>query len=115
MSIPSTSLPPPSYVGVKSDYNRTVSEEGMMVFTHRTDSSVQSEQYRLSWEDASPEVLSACLLHYETHAVGTFKWTAPKDSSIKTWRWLSAPSIKINTARSASIVGEIERVLAFIP
>jgi len=115
MTIPGDSLPAPSFVSTRTDYNRAVSPIGGMVFTHRSDSAVNAQRYQLNWAEASPEVVDACLLHYETHGLATFKWTAPKETVQKTWRWMSAPTVTFTTARSASIVGELERVLAFVP
>lgn len=113
MTIAGNALPAVSYCTERSDYNRKTTVEGNVWMTNRIDAQVREVIFALQWVDAEPEVVDACFLHYEQHAAGTFRWQAPTDNVESTWRYRNAPTINYQTARSASVAVEVERVLAF--
>ena len=117
MTIAGNMLPKVSGYQVATDHNRRWSDvaQGGMLFLHRTDSIVQPYQYNVTWADRTRAHVDAIWQHYQAHAAGTFKWIGPGESIEQTWRWVTAPTIKWTSARTASVVADVELVLAFIP
>lgn len=116
MAIAGNMLPKVSNFQVTTSHNRSWSQaEGGMLFVNRTDSIIQPYAYNVTWSNRSREHVDAIWQHYQTHASGTFKWIGPEATIEQTWRWATAPKVKWTSARTASVVADVELALAFIP
>jgi len=117
MTITGDMLPRVAAYQVSTDHNRNLSapSQGGMLYLNRTDSVVQPFTYSVSWTDRTAEHVEVIWQHYQAHAAGVFKWIGPGSSIESTWRWLSAPTVNWTSATTATVVADVEPVLAFIP
>lgn len=88
---------------------------GDLHLTYHIDDELNPKIWLLTWQFASRAQVDAIWQHYDQHSIGSFKWKPPVIKTLRTFQWFSPPSIQWTTPVSASVTGEIEQLLAFIP
>jgi hypothetical protein len=115
MTVPSTGLVMPANYATRRGLGLSTGRIGDLHLTDQVDDELKPMLWLLTWQFATPEQVDAIWQHYDQHFHGTFKWLPPQGDGLRTFQWITAPSVQWTTPRSASVTGEIEQVLAFIP
>lgn len=108
-STPKDLLPTPGSWTQRSLQARGQTTSGMRN-TYRPDPALDPRLFTFVW--AEGPVADAARRHYDDHFADTFTVKLPRTAEVVTVQWFSPPSIKWTTPTAASLVGELEEVLA---